>query len=269
MGKPQKRNDIVAKMALDLYHQLGSGNAVAKKMDLAPRTVYRMLHDAGIHVPGWRDEKPTRRKFSPDKERQVVADYLSGMSLDALEAKHGKGQYAIRAAVRRAGHKLRDHGAQKRRIKEGEAARIALLYRDGLTQTQLATLFGCHQTVISSILKQLNVPTRFYASSGPGSPGWRGGLSKTDGGYVLQYVERPSPFESMITRSGYVMQHRLVMAMHLGRPLLTSESVHHINGDRTDNRIENLQLRQGNHGTGTVMCCADCGSQRIVHREIE
>lgn len=269
MGKPQKRNDIVAKMALELYGQLGSGNAVAKKMDLAPRTVYRMLHDAGIHVPGWKDEKPTRRKFSPEKEQQVVADYLSGMSLEGLEAKHGKGQYAIRAAVRRAGHKLRDHGAQRRRIREGEAAKIALLYRDGLSQTQLATLFGCHQTVISSILKQLNVPTRFYATSGPGSSGWRGGLSKTDGGYILQYVERPSPFESMITRSGYVMQHRLVMAMHLGRPLLTSESVHHINGDRTDNRIENLQLRQGKHGTGTVMCCADCGSQRIVHRELE
>lgn len=57
-------------------------------------------------------------------------------------------------------------------------------------------------------------------------------------GYVLVYV----PHHPNAHKDGYVMYHTVVMERAIGRYLTPDEVVHHINHNRADNRIENLQL---------------------------
>lgn len=93
-------------------------------------------------------------------------------------------------------------------------------------------------------------------------PHWKGGR-RIQKGYVLFLAADDHLVAPMRDRGGYVPEHRAVMARALGRPLRGNETVHHINGVKTDNRLENLELRQRQHGPGARFQCSDCGSINV------
>lgn len=86
---------------------------------------------------------------------------------------------------------------------------------------------------------------RFSGLIGRANYSWRGGRTMTPKGYALIKVQPDDFFYPMAWRDGYVKEHRLIMAKHLGRCLHPWEAVHHKNGNPGDNRLENLQLVTG------------------------
>jgi hypothetical protein len=132
------------------------------------------------------------------------------------------------------------HGHFQRVLRNGDVAAHDPLSRR--KQPETCTVDGCdnetnakglcrahrsRQVMHGDVLA--DVPIREFVGDGWISHGYK-------------YVPVPPEFRYYSNGGTEIAEHRLVMAMYLGRPLTSSEVVHHKNGDRLDNDIENLEL---------------------------
>lgn len=95
--------------------------------------------------------------------------------------------------------------------------------------------FGIGMATANRILKKNGIPRdgRFNTNN----QNWAGGKCMSGG-----YVKIRDPLNVMRDARGYVWEHRLVMAKHIGRPLHRTEVVHHIDENKLNNDISNLML---------------------------
>lgn len=110
------------------------------------------------------------------------------------------------------------------------------------------------------------------AKAGARNPQWKGGRTIASNGYVL--VKRPE--HSAADSRGYVYEHRLAAEKKIGRALLPGEIVHHVDGIKTNNAPENLEVlpsiahHRREHASGSqrlapgqanrrVECACGCG----------
>lgn len=105
----------------------------------------------------------------------------------------------------------------------------------------IADALGSSTTRVSLQLRKAGVKLRGRCE-GASNPAWKGGRKIDKDGYVLIY----SPTHPHASKAGCVREHRLVIEKHLGRILDQKEVVHHKNGVKEDNRIENLELFENN-----------------------
>lgn len=239
-----------------------SGLEIAAAVGLSSSAIYRVLNRHGIEAAkasqdGRRPKSDHRRKHTIAQEQKIVQRYQAGELIAEIARAFDCSTATIANIVKRHGLSVRSGVDLRYQWSDEDNATMLRLRREGWSQARIADRLGSTQEQVSRQLRRLGEPQAFRALK-------RGGRATTSGGYVYVRAEPGDTLaESLANGAFYVLEHRLVMARHLDRPLAKNETVHHVNGDKTDNRIENLQLRTGRHGTGVTYTCRDCGSHNI------
>lgn len=113
---------------------------------------------------------------------------------------------------------------------------------------------------LSNMKKKISKWSKKYNNehkrTGSDAPGWKGGrYVESRKGYIYIYVpNHPLAKKNGKGGGGYYLEHRYVMEQHLGRILTQDEEVHHKNGIKDDNRLENLELVVKKMHFGVITC---------------
>ncbi len=245
------------------YQDFCTYNELAEKYDLTRSLVEGIIERSGVKKRGLH-----LKRLTPDKQLELIELYKNGESAENLKEKFGISDYVMREIVRENGVKIRPKGGPSYRMKDVNLAKECIeMWKNGYTQTQIGAIKNLNQRTVSKLIKTYIDKDEYVKLSGRNLRFSEGRIKQSDG-YMAVSIDKDNPYFCMSYSGGYVLEHRYVMAKHIGRPLERKETVHHLNGDRSDNRIENLQLMSGGHPKGQKFVCCDCGSHNVKSVEI-
>jgi transposase-like protein len=259
-GAPEQVADMLA-----AYKDGASVKRLAQRFHCRDTVISAALATAGIKLhPGGR----AHPVLSPEQGIEVAAMYAEGSSLPEIAEEIGCSVPVIASAVRRYGS-MRRMGKPKywNDERRGQVLKMADI---GASVNEIAEAVGAPYQAVNMVIQHARSKgelARYIAPSGAAHHAWNGGRLIDSGGYVRIRLNDDERHLAPATPK-YHPEHRIVVARALERALKPTESVHHINGDKQDNRLENLQLRQGAHGKGVRAVCGDCGSHAIEFRPI-
>jgi transposase len=203
------------------------------------------------------------KHLTADQEQQAIHLYAKTLSTREVADALSLTTAQVRRCLQQNGIRTsRAHGgACYQRIEE-----IRQWAAEGLTFSEIGRRVGVKHQAVAKFLRQHEIPYQPFDRSAPeNNPFWRGGRVIDKDGYVLL----KAPEHPNCDRHGYMREHRLVMERVLGRYLLATEVVHHLDGNRGNNAPENLGVfaANGQHLaetlTGTTKNLSPEGRERL------